>query len=96
LRIEYYTKSQLSGIKEIIRGINTIFPVDYLKIFSSDQLGLLINGTPFIDTEDWRMNTKYKNYHILYTLAMMRCFFFQRDFKIKLLFHSYKSNYRGG
>ena len=61
-RIEYYTKSQLSGIKEIIRGINTIFPVDYLKIFSSDQLGLLINGTPFIDTEDWRMNTKYKNY----------------------------------
>ena len=61
-RIEYYTKSQLSGIKEIIRGINTIFPVDYLKIFSSDQLGLLINGTPFIDTEDWRMNTKYKDY----------------------------------
>jgi len=61
-RIEYYTKSQLSGIKEIIRGINTIFPVDYLKIFTSDQLGLLINGTPFIDTEDWRMNTKYKDY----------------------------------
>ena len=61
-RIEYYTKSQLSGIKEIIRGIDTIFPVDYLKIFTSDQLGLLINGTPFIDTEDWRMNTKYKDY----------------------------------
>jgi E3 ubiquitin-protein ligase HUWE1 len=61
-RIEYYTKSQLSGVKEIIRGIDTIFPVDYLKIFTSDQLGLLINGTPFIDTEDWRMNTKYKNY----------------------------------
>ena len=48
-RIEYFTKSQLSGIREIIRGINTIFPVDYLKIFTSDQLGLLINGTPFID-----------------------------------------------
>ena len=62
-RIEYYTKSQLSGIKEIIRGINTIFPVEYLKIFTSDQLGLLINGTPFIDTEDWRLNTKYKNYN---------------------------------
>ena len=61
-RIEYFTKSQLSGIREIIRGINTIFPVDYLKIFTSDQLGLLINGTPFIDTEDWRMNTKYKDY----------------------------------
>ena len=61
-RIEYYTKSQLSGIREIIRGINTIFPIDYLKIFTSDQLGLLINGTPFIDTDDWRMNTKYKDY----------------------------------
>ena len=62
-RIEFYTKSQMGGIKEIISGINTIFPVEYLKIFSSDQLGLLINGTPFIDTEDWRMNTQYKNYN---------------------------------
>ena len=62
-RIEFYTKSQIGGIKEIISGINTIFPVEYLKIFTSDQLGLLINGTPFIDTEDWRMNTQYKNYN---------------------------------
>ena len=62
-RIEYFTKSQIGGIKEIISGINTIFPVEYLKIFTSDQLGLLINGTPFIDTDDWRMNTKYKNYN---------------------------------
>ena len=62
-RIEYYTKSQMGGIKGIISGINTIFPVEYLKIFTSDQLGLLINGTPFIDIEDWRLNTKYKNYN---------------------------------
>ena len=62
-RIEHFTRSQLIGINEIIRGINTIFPVEYLKIFTSDQLGLLINGTPFIDTDDWRMNTIYKNYN---------------------------------
>ena len=62
-RIEHFTKSQLRGINQIIRGINAIFPVDYLKIFSSDQLGLLINGTPFIDIDDWRMNTNYKNYN---------------------------------
>ena len=62
-RIEHFTKSQLIGINEIVRGINTIFPVEYLKIFTSDQLGLLINGTPFIDTDDWRMNTQYKNYN---------------------------------
>ena len=62
-RIEHFTKSQLIGINEIVKGINTIFPVEYLKIFTSDQLGLLINGTPFIDTDDWRMNTQYKNYN---------------------------------
>ena len=62
-RIEHFTKSQLRGINEMIRGINAIFPVEYLKIFTSDQLGLLINGTPFIDIDDWRMNTNYKNYN---------------------------------
>ena len=62
-RIEYFTKSQIIGVKEIIRGINTIFSVDLLKIFTSDQLGLLINGTPFIDVDDWRLNTQYKNYN---------------------------------
>ena len=62
-RIEYFTKTQLIGVKEIIRGINTIFSVDLLKIFTSDQLGLLINGTPFIDVDDWRLNTQYKNYN---------------------------------
>ena len=62
-RIEYFTKTQLVGVNEIIRGINTIFNVDLLKIFTSDQLGLLINGTPFIDVDDWRLNTQYKNYN---------------------------------
>ena len=62
-RIEYFTNTQLVGVNEIIRGINSIFSVDYLKIFTSDQLGLLINGTPFIDVDDWRLNTQYKNYN---------------------------------
>ncbi len=62
-RIEHFTKSQLRGINQIIQGINSIFPVEYLKIFTSDQLGLLINGTPFIDIDDWRMNTIYKDYN---------------------------------
>ena len=62
-RIEYFKKTQLIGVNEIIRGINTIFSVNLLKIFTSDQLGLLINGTPFIDVDDWRLNTQYKNYN---------------------------------
>ena len=62
-RIEYFTNTQLVGVNEIIKGINSIFSVDLLKIFTSDQLGLLINGTPFIDVDDWRLNTQYKNYN---------------------------------
>ena len=62
-RIEYLTKSQSIGVNEIIKGINSIFDVNYLKIFSSDQLSLLINGTPFIDVDDWRLNTQYRNYN---------------------------------
>ena len=62
-RMEFFTKSQLIGVKEIINGINTIFNIGLLKIFTSDQLGLLINGTPFIDVDDWRLNTQYKNYN---------------------------------
>ena len=61
-RIEFLTKSQLVGVNEIIKGINTIFDYNLLKIFTSEQLGLLINGTPFIDVYDWRLNTIYKNY----------------------------------
>lgn len=38
-------------IKQIISGINTLFPFDYINIFTSIQLGLLLNFTPFIDIE---------------------------------------------
>jgi hypothetical protein len=62
-RMEEFKNSQLIGVNEIIKGINSVFNVDYLKIFTSDQLELLINGTPFIDVEDWRINTHYKNYN---------------------------------
>ena len=43
-------------------GFNSIIPIKNLLIFNSDQLSLLINGTPFIDVDDWRLNTTYKNY----------------------------------
>ena len=62
-RIENLRNSQLIGVNEIIKGINSVFDINYLKIFSSDQLGLLINGTPFIDVDDWRINTQYKGYN---------------------------------
>jgi len=33
-----------------------------IKIFNSDELELFINGTPFIDLDDWRTNTIFTGY----------------------------------
>lgn len=46
---------------KIIR--NTIFqyiPNDVITNFNSDELELIINGRPYIDVEEWKMYTKYK------------------------------------
>ncbi len=40
-----------------------ILPERLLKIFNSNELELLINGQPFIDLDDWRLNTIYKGYN---------------------------------
>ncbi len=62
-RIEYLIKTQKNSVELIKKGFNSIIPLTELKIFNSDQLSLLINGTPFIDVDDWRLNTIYKNYN---------------------------------
>jgi E3 ubiquitin-protein ligase HUWE1 len=62
-RIEYLIKTQKNSVELIKKGFNSIIPLTELKIFNSDQLSLLINGTPFIDIDDWRLNTIYKNYN---------------------------------
>ena len=43
-------------------GLFSIIKQNLIKIFTCDELALLINGTPFIDLEDWRLNATYKNY----------------------------------
>ena len=64
-RIEYLIKTQKKSVNLIKQGFNSIIPIKELLIFNSDQLSLLINGTPFIDVDDWRINTTYKNYEEL-------------------------------
>ena len=64
-RIEHLIKTQKKSVELIKNGFNTIIPIKELFIFNSDQLSLLINGTPFIDVDDWRINTTYKNYEEL-------------------------------
>ena len=62
-RIDYLIKSQKQSVEAMKEGFNSLITLDQLNIFSSDQLNLLINGTPFIDVDDWRLNTIYQNYN---------------------------------
>lgn len=61
-RIEYLIDTQMGLANEIRRGIDSIIHIKYLQQFTSDELELILNGAPFIDIEDWRNNTVYKDY----------------------------------
>ena len=62
-RIDYLIKSQKPSVDALRQGFSSIISLDQINnIFTSDQLNLLINGTPFIDVDDWRINTIYQNY----------------------------------
>ena len=47
-------------IKKIRESLFKLIPKDVIQKFSSDELELLINGRPFIDLEDWKMFTEYR------------------------------------
>lgn len=49
-------------INEIKSGLYSIIPEKLLKIFTSDEFELILNGQPFIDVYDWRINSIYKGY----------------------------------
>ena len=52
-------------IKRIRDSLFNIIPKQVIQSFTSDQLELLINGRPFIDLEDWKQFTEYREpYHI--------------------------------
>ena len=62
-RLDYLIKSQKPAIDAMKEGFNSIIALELINIFTSDELNLLINGTPFIDVDDWRINTIYQNYN---------------------------------
>ena len=47
-------------IEKIRKSIFNYLPENIITQFSSDDLESLINGVPFIDLEDWRLNTEYR------------------------------------
>ena len=46
-------------IEKIRESIFKYLPENIINQFNSDDLESLINGVPFIDLEDWRLNTEY-------------------------------------
>ena len=64
-RINYLIESQIPGIELIIKGIQKEIPLNIFNDFTSNELNLLINGTPFIDVDDWMQNTNYIDYTIV-------------------------------
>ena len=47
-------------IKRIRDSLYNIIPKEVIQSFTSDQLELLLNGRPFIDIEDWKIFTEYR------------------------------------
>ena len=47
-------------IKRIRDSLYKVIPKEAIENFTSDQLELLLNGRPFIDIEDWKLFTEYR------------------------------------
>ena len=59
-RIDFMTSLYEPFIKRIRDSLFSIIPKEVIQSFTSDQLELLINGRPFIDIEDWKQFTEYR------------------------------------
>ncbi|GAK65645.1 uncharacterized protein PAN0_009c3863 [Moesziomyces antarcticus] len=56
------TKSIQSQIDAFLTGFNEIIPADLIRIFSEQELELLISGLPDIDVDAWKNNTELHGY----------------------------------
>lgn len=59
-RIDYLVKTQIAQVDSLKKGLFKIITKDLLKDFNEEQLELILNGRPFIDIDDWQLNTIYK------------------------------------
>ncbi|PWY98189.1 HECT-domain-containing protein [Testicularia cyperi] len=56
------TQSIQQQIEAFLAGFNEIIPADLIRIFSEQELELLISGLPDIDVEAWKNNTELHGY----------------------------------
>ena len=61
-KIEYIINKDRIYINHIKKSIFSYIPESLIKIFSANELELILNGTPFIDVSDWIENTIYEGY----------------------------------
>jgi len=59
-RIEFLIKKDIVFYNELRSSFFSIIIENYVSLFNSDELELIINGQPFIDVEDWKQNTMYQ------------------------------------
>ena len=59
-RIDFMIGLYEPFIKRIRESLFSIIPKNVIEIFNADQLELLLNGRPFIDIEDWKQFTEYR------------------------------------
>ncbi|VDL77265.1 unnamed protein product [Nippostrongylus brasiliensis] len=46
--------------RALLRGLHQIIDRDFLRVFSVDQVELVLSGSREIDLDDWRKNTEYR------------------------------------
>ena len=61
-KIEYIMNKDRDYINHIKKSLFSYIPERLIKIFSANELELMLNGTPFIDVTDWIENTEYEGY----------------------------------
>ena len=61
-KIEYIMNKDRGYINHIKKSLFSYIPESLIKIFSANELELMLNGTPFIDVTDWIENTEYEGY----------------------------------
>ena len=59
-RIDFMIGLYEPFIKRIRESLYNVIPKEVIENFNSDQLELILNGRPFIDIEDWKQFTEYR------------------------------------
>ena len=59
-RIDFMMGLYEPFIKRIRDTLYSIIPQETIENFTADQFELLLNGRPFIDIEDWKQFTEYR------------------------------------